>query len=177
MDKLLLIFTGGTICSSPDSENGKNQSNAKKTGSLLEENFKNNSIYKNKVKFDSIYLKQDVLSENMNFCVLNELIKIFKKPSTKTKYKGVLVMHGTDTLAYTSSILSILLAGYNIPIFLVSAHLHLKDKLTNGFTNFNLAVELIIKGVKPNVYVLYQNVINANYDMGNTYIHLGYKNY
>lgn len=173
MDKILLIFTGGTICSSEDKESGKSQSNAIKTGSLLEKNF--NLVYKNKVKFISVYLKQDVLSENMTFNTLNELIKILKKSTTKSNYKGVLIMHGTDTLAYTSSILSILLAGYTIPIFLVSAHLNLKDKLTNGYINFTSAVEMILNGVLPNVYVVYENVLNRNYARGKTLVHLGAK--
>ena len=52
MKKILLVFTGGTICSTPTGENGKNQSNAKMMGSYLELNYKNSdSPFKDRVSF------------------------------------------------------------------------------------------------------------------------------
>lgn len=72
-------------------------------------------------------------------------------------YDGVIILHGTDTLAYTASLLSILFAGTKIPIFLVSSALPLAEKKTNGNANFRAAVELIVDGIKPNVYAIYRN--------------------
>lgn len=174
MKKILLVFTGGTICSSPDSEGKKNQSNAKKTSSYLENDYKKSaSPFKDKVDFESVYLPQDILSENMTVNSWNDLLDIFKDKSIQEKYVGVIVMHGTDTLAYTSSLLSLVLAGYKIPVCMVSAQLQLKDEKTNGYMNFRASVELIMNGIAPNVYVVYRNLANAEHEPGEFLVHYG----
>ena len=163
MKKIMLIFTGGTVCSSADCEGGKNQSNAKKTGSYLECAFKDSdSPFKGCVEFESRYLPQDILSENMTVHSWNAILKIFKEVSLREGLDGVIVMHGTDTLAYTSSLLSFLLSGFRIPICIVSAQLPLLDPRTNGYANFRASVELIANGIAPNVYVVYRNEASDN---------------
>lgn len=174
MKNILLIFTGGTICSSASFENNKNQSNARQTSSLLEENYKNTtSPFKQEVNFIYKFLMQDILSENMTIDSLNELIEIFRDKETINKCEGVIILHGTDTLAYTSSILSLALAGLKIPVCMVSAQLDLKNPRTNGFDNFRAAVELIVNGICPNVYVVYRNLINEKHDLGDMLVHYG----
>ena len=174
MKKILLVFTGGTICSSPDLDGNKNQSNAKKTSSYLENDFKkSDSPFKAAVDFDRVYLPQDILSENMTVNSWNDLLAVFKDKTIQEKYVGVIVMHGTDTLAYTSSLLSIVLAGYKIPVCMVSAQLELKDERTNGYMNFRASVALIMNGIAPNVYVVYRNLANAEHAFGEFLVHYG----
>ena len=79
-----------------------------------------------------------------------------------SKYDGVIILHGTDTLAYTASLLSILLAGISIPVFLVSSQLPIYKQEANGNDNFRTAVEHIVKGIRPNVYVAYRNDDSQN---------------
>ena len=159
MKKILLIFTGGTVCSSADGEGGKNQSNAKKTGSYLENDFKvSDSLFRDTVSFESRYLEQDILSENMTVHSWNALLRILKDASARDDLDGVIIMHGTDTLAYTSSLLSFALVGFKVPICMVSAQLPLTDPHTNGYANFRASVELIANGIAPNVYVVYRNM-------------------
>ena len=86
----------------------------------------------------------------------NAIIELFKNIETK-KYSGVIVLHGTDTLAYTSAMLSAALSGYPLPIIMVSSHSPLDDPKTNGHVNFKAAVELIMNGIEPNVYAVYEN--------------------
>ncbi len=158
MHKILLLFTGGTICASLSPDCGKNQSHAKEMGSLLEADFrKSDSPFCADVVFENVFLPQDILSENMTVGSWDALLDIFRDESVQEKYDGVIVLHGTDTLAYTSSLLSLLLAGYKIPVCLVSAAFPLTDPRTNGFTNFRAAVELIVNGIAPNVYAVYKN--------------------
>ena len=174
MKKILLVFTGGTICSSPDSENGKNQSNAKKMASYLEHNYFNStSPFRGEVTFIREYLNQDILSENMTVDSWNNLLKIFQKKQYQQECAGVIVLHGTDTLAYTSSLLSLVLAGLEIPVCMVSAQLDLQQLRTNGYVNFRAAVELILNGIAPNVYVVYQNVKDQNHTPGDLLVHYG----
>lgn len=174
MKNILLIFTGGTICSCASKKTQKNYSDAAATSSLLVENYKKtNSPVKDEVKFVSKFLSQDILSENMTVDSLNELIDIFRDKQTIDACVGVIVLHGTDTLAYTSSLLSLALAGLKIPVCLVSAQLDLKNPKTNGFDNFRASVELIANGICPNVYVVYQNLKNSQHEKGDMLVHFG----
>lgn len=182
--KILVVLTGGTICSHVG-RNGKSKSNATKTKSYLAEHFqKSDSPFASQAVFDYCALETDVLSENMSASVLYGLLGIFKNHHIEEKYAGVIVLHGTDTLAYTSSFLSFALAGFALPVCMVSAQLPLKRKRkteengrikavveddpdTNGYANFRASVELILNGIAPNVYVVYRNMD------GTLLLHLG----
>ena len=135
-------------------------------------------------EFDYCALETDVLSENMSASVLYGLLAVFKTAHIEEKYAGVIVLHGTDTLAYTSSFLSLALAGFSLPVCMVSAQLPLKKKRkteengrtktvaeddpdTNGYANFRASVELILNGIAPNVYAIYRNMD------GRLLLHLG----
>lgn len=174
MKNILLVFTGGTICSCPSNENQKNQSNAKDMSSYLEQDYKkSNSPFKDDVYFIPRFLRQDILSENMTIDSLNELLDIFRNQSLINNCVGAIILHGTDTMAYTSSLLSLALAGLDIPICMVSAQLDLKQPKTNGYINFRASVELIMNGIAPNVYVVYRNLKNKNHDHGDLLVHYG----
>ena len=164
---ILLVLTGGTICSFADSK-GERASKTKEAQALIVENFRNsNSVYKSEdcVTFTPSFLL-DILSENMTLTHWNTLIGGLKKQDFSL-YDGVIILHGTDTLAYTASLLSLLLAGIKIPVFLVSSQLPIYEKEANGNDNFKTAVELIINGVKPNIYAVYKN------SDGKMYVHYG----
>lgn len=173
--RILVIMTGGTICSESNSQN-ENVSCASKTGCLLIDNYKKSSSpYASSAEFDAVRLSREVLSENITLDVWNELLSVFKT-CVKKEHCGVIVLHGTDTLAYTSCLLSLLLTKMTIPTCMVSAQLDLMKAETNGYANFRNAVELIYNGILPNVYVVYRNMKNEcdPYDScGKTYVHLG----
>lgn len=166
MKNILLILVGGTICTSIN-ESG-HLTVSKEAGILLKDNYlKSDSPYADKVKIDTtknLY----VLSENMTVKKWNEIIKTYRKYVSRKKYDGVILAHGTDTLAYSASIFSILFSASEIPVFFVSANENLKSDKTNGNDNFRCAVECICRGIIPNVYVPYKNISD-----GRMYIHLG----
>lgn len=163
-EKILLILTGGTICSFSNSE-GEKSSNAMQAKRLIRELFeKSDSKYKN-VQFDDV-MPMNILSENMTLDRWNEIIKKMKSYKMED-YKGVIMLHGTDTLAYTASIISLLLSGLTVPFCLVSSQLPLYEKEANGSDNFRVAVDMIMNGIEPNVYVPYKNMD------GKMYVHLG----
>ena len=182
MKKILVILTGGTICSAPDTKsNNKNQSNAEfSKGYIIDGFYKSKSEFRDQVEFDTIKLNPDILSENATIGFWNNLLLELKKEEIYTKYVGIIILHGTDTLAFTSSMLSMVMAGAPIPIMLVSSHLPLtkketingkeyivENKKTNGYINFNASVELMLNGIEPNVYVVYKN------PKGKLYVHFG----
>ena len=167
--KILIILTGGTICSFLN-EKGEQHSDTQKAEALIVHNFRNGQS-KYRSESDVIFHTEkplDVLSENMT-------VEMWQTLSDKIKtydfslYDGVIILHGTDTLAYTSSFLSILLAGIKIPVFMVSSQLPLYNENANGNANFRCAVEKIVEGITPNIYVVYRNDDTAEKTM---YIHL-----
>ena len=178
--QICVLLTGGTICSVPDS-NDKNESNAEETKLVLtkyyeDELVRSDSEDAGKVTFDYVSLETDILSENMTTDVWYEILEKFRSKILPGNYKGVIILHGTDTLAYTSSFLSMALAGINIPVIMVSAQLILDDERTNGYANFKAAVELILNGIAPNVYVVYRNEANESnglHEPGELLVHYG----
>jgi len=164
--KILIMMTGGTI-STTVGDGGNLHADGKKTVSLLSrEYYKRSGLSQNDVRFEYSH-PLDVLSENMTFPRLNILLDELRCVSFN-KYDGVIVAHGTDTLAYTSTLLALTLAGKtDKPVFLVSSDYTLTDNRANGHDNFSAACELILKGFGAGVYVPYRN------SDGVTYLHHG----
>lgn len=155
--KILIVLTGGTICSF-ENEKGEQESDTKKAKALIISNFrKGDSVFRDesKVKFDT-KCPLDILSENMTVRHWNTFLRKLKGYDF-SQYDGVIVLHGTDTLAYSASLLSLVLAGIEKPVFLISSQLPLDREEANGNENFKVAVEHIVKGIEPNVYVAYRN--------------------
>ena len=87
--RILVILTGGTICSL-SGRSGKNKSAAKKTESYLADNYRaSNSPFANLAAFDYRSLDTDVLSENMTAAVLCELLGIFKSEENIERTFGI----------------------------------------------------------------------------------------
>ena len=164
MKKLLLILTGGTICSSENSD-GRRESDAKSAELKIINNFRQSNSPFNSVQFET-RMPLDILSENMTIdrwdILLDEL-----RATESEKYNGIIILHGTDTLAYTASLLSLVMSEKNLPVCLVSSHSPIDCEGTNANINFRTAVELIMNGLKPNVYAVYENSDSK------TYLHYG----
>lgn len=161
--KILIIMTGGTI-STTVNDSGHLDANGRQTVSLLAKELHRRGNFD--VTFDYLH-PLDVLSENMTFPRLNRLLDAFRAVDTD-KYGAVIVAHGTDTLAYTSSLLALVLAGWSDkPVFLVSSDYTLTDPRANGHDNFESAVKLALGGFGAGVYVPYRNAD------GVTYLHNG----
>ncbi len=156
-DKILIVYTGGTICSFLGEY--ARELNVSLAKSVIVDNFsKSNSKFAHLATelFEDSHLNISTLSENMTIRKLNRIIENIKSRDL-TEYKGVIVLHGTDTLAYTGSLLSVMLSDSPVPVMLVSANRPPDDPLSNANVNFRTAVELILNDIAPNVYVPYRN--------------------
>ena len=51
----------------------------------------------------------------------------------KDLYDGIVITHGTDTMAYTASVLSFMLPGIDLPVVLTGSQLPIEHPLTDGF--------------------------------------------
>lgn len=167
--RILLVLSGGTICTAVHEEEGlRTRKISGDPDVLLKKNFfESGSKYAGCVTIETSR-NFGILSENMTIEKWNSLIKYFRDKENIKEYDGVIIAHGTDTLAYSSSMFSLVLKDLGIPVFLVSSNLPLSEEGANGNENFKGAVELICKNIVPNVYVIYRNT-NDNV----LYLHLG----
>lgn len=163
-EKILIIMTGGTVCSSENGD-GERSSDVNTAKSRIIAGYEKVHTSDRRVSFECV-MPLDILSENMTLDGWNILLDCLKSIQ-RDRYKGIIILHGTDTLAYTSSLLSLLLTDFGIPVMLVSSQLPLTSPETNGHANFEAATELILNGIEPNVYAVYRN------DDGIMYLHLG----
>ncbi len=176
MKRILLVLCGGTICTAvTETQDGVFRSLSDDAVTWLSTNyFKSDSIYKEEVEFDTSE-NFKILSENMTIEKWNSLIRYFReKSSTFKEYDGIIVAHGTDTLAYSCALFSLVLRNIGIPVFFVSSNEPLNlsngsiNPTANGNINFQKAVECICMGINPNVYAVYENPSS-----GRVFLHLG----
>ena len=165
MKNILLILVGGTICTALNEEG--NLAVDEKAGVLLVENYKqSNSPYASEVHIEpteNLYM----LSESMTIAKWNRILETYRTHTANKKYDGIILAHGTDTLAYSAALFSMLLCDTDVPVFFVSANENLMSARSNGNENFACAVECICRGITPNVYVSYKNLSD-----GKMYLHL-----
>ncbi len=159
MKKILTVYTGGTIGTASIDGQRKLSSGAAKRAIAV--NFTNSdSPYAHlgeELFFDSdIDASYRTLSENMTLPKLSRIAEHIMSFDL-SKFSGVIVLHGTDALAYTAAFLSLLLCHTPVPVMLVSANRPPMDPETNANVNFRAATELIMAGIAPNVYVPYRN--------------------
>lgn len=156
MKEILIIPVGGTICTSLSSEGTLKIDG--KAGSLLVESYlKSDSPYVGDVNFtlaENLY----ILSENMTIEKWNLIIETYRKHSSCKEYDGVILAHGTDSLAYSAALFSVLLENTKMPVFFVSSNERLESARANGNDNFRCAVECIAENITPDVYVPYKNL-------------------
>lgn len=145
--KILVIFTGGTIGSSLK---GDWVSIDNSTPYTLLSRYKDSSD-----EFVAV-APYSVLSENLSALEINALQKEIKK-NLGGDYDGIIVTHGTDTLQYTACAIEYAFGDTDIPIVFVSADYPLENENTNGFINFESAVEFIRAKGGHGVFVSYKN--------------------
>lgn len=169
--KILTVYTGGTICTASTDE-GRELAPSIAKRALLKSFRESESdspyakLCEELFEDSCIPPEHQTLSENMTLAKLEKIIEHVKSFELDN-YRGVMILHGTDTLAFSASLLSFVFSGVSVPIMLVSGNRPPMDERSNATANFSAAVELIMKGIAPNVYVPYRN------SDGVTYVHLG----
>ncbi len=159
-NKILVVFTGGTIGSDIEGDNVSLDVKSKKR--LI-------SAYRERtgsnVEFDEVS-PVNVLSENVQPTDLKKIYDCVAQVNT-AEYDGIIITHGTDTLCFTVNWFSQVFCAYPLPIVFVSALYPLTDGRSNGITNFTGAVDFIEKTGLHGVYCAFAN------EWENCKIHLG----
>jgi len=141
--KILLLTTGGTIASAP-TESGEGLAPAI-TGSGIQGMI--GGIISN---YDVTV--RDILSLDSSN-IQPEEWKIIARSiaaaiTSDDHYDGIVVTHGTDTMAYTASSLSFMLRNPPIPIVLTGSQLPIAHPLTDAVENLRTAFAMAATGTK-----------------------------
>ncbi len=158
MKKILIIHTGGTIGSASEETRTLSGESVKQAKRLLLTEFEKSDCGLGCEIFEDADYPEELttLSESMTPEVLYRIAEHLRGFDFK-KYLGIIVLHGTDTLAFSAAFLSFMFSDLEIPMVLVSGNRPTDDPLTNANANFKAAVKLILKGLAPNVYATYRN--------------------
>lgn len=132
---VLLIYTGGTIGMIHNEE----------TGTLESFNFKHlmkhiPELDKCGVKVESYVFDKIIDSSDMNPDVWVKLVKVIQE--NYDRYTGFVILHGTDTMAYTASALSFMLHNLSKPVILTGSQLPIGDLRTDGKENLMTSIEI-----------------------------------
>lgn len=153
---VLLIYTGGTIGMFENPE----------TGAL--ENFDFEQLQKQvpelqkfPISIDSYQFNPPIDSSDMNPDAWRKIVKVVS--DNYDRYTGFVVLHGTDTMAYTASALSFMLEDLGKPVILTGSQLPIGVLRTDGKENLITSIEIAAachpdgSPMVPEVCVLFEN--------------------
>ena len=136
--KICILYTGGTIGMVPT-----------KKGFAPEKGYFYDAISKIEDLHDPSMPKWDMIefsplldSSNIALEQWNQIGKIIAQ--NYDKYDGYVVLHGTDTMAYTASALSFMLEGLNKPVVITGSQIPLCQLRSDG--RDNLVTSMLIAG-------------------------------
>ena len=133
--RVLLVYTGGTIGM------GRNPM----TGALEPLDFNhlienvNEFAYLN-TQIDTYQFSQPLDSSDMNPRHWANLVRIIAR--NYNSYDGFVILHGTDTMAYTASALSFMLENLTKPVILTGSQLPIGQPRTDGKENLITSIEI-----------------------------------
>lgn len=144
--KILLIYTGGTIGMVHDAD----------SGSYIPFDFENlqaqiPELKQLDCKLDITSYEPSIDSSNMHPKVWVRLGETIEE--NYHKYDGFVVLHGSDTMAYTASALSFILENLNKPVILTGSQLPSGVPRTDAKENLITAIEIAssLRDGKPEV--------------------------
>ncbi len=76
----------------------------------------------------------------------------------RNDYDGIVIAHGTDTMAYTASVLSFMVLHIPIPVVLTGAQLPIDHPLTDGLDNLRTAFAMAASG-HPGVFLAFDRKV------------------
>jgi len=152
---ILIIYTGGTIGMIKDSE----------TGVLSPFDFDQILVEVPELKrfgfnLSTISFSPIIDSSNLNPDVWIKLAELIKE--NYKKYDGFVVLHGTDTMAYSASALSFMLENLDKPVIFTGSQLPIGTLRTDGKENLISAIEIAAtekngQALAPEVCVYFEN--------------------
>lgn len=146
MKKLLLLSTGGTIASV-----------ASDSGLVPKES--GEELIKLLGKLPCEIEVQDILQLDSSNIQPEEWKFIAEKIyANRNDYDGIVVSHGTDTMAYTASMMSFMLQGINIPVVFTGSQVPINVILSDAPDNLRLAFAAAAN-CRPGIYLAFSDKV------------------
>jgi L-asparaginase len=151
--EVLIIYTGGTIGMTNTADGYKPapgflSGEIKSMPDVKREGFPTFDLYEMSPLLDS---------SNMTVREWNKIAEIIFE--NYDKYSGFVVLHGTDTMAYTASALSFILEGLDKPVVLTGSQIPLGEIRSDGKDNLITAVLIAAEGVVREVSLYFSGTL------------------
>ena len=148
--KILLVYTGGTI--------GMVKDKVKNT--LVPFNFDGllkaiPELKSDEVDLENISIKSPIDSSNMHPSIWVEIVEIIE--TNYANYDGFVILHGTDTMAYTASAFSFMLENLNKAIIFTGSQIPIGARRSDAKENLITAVEIAASGKVNEVCIYFED--------------------
>ena len=145
--KILLLTTGGTIASMPGGEGLEPQ-----RSDVMERELEQLRTYYDITVRDVLCLdSSNIRPEEWQTIARN----IFEY---RAGFDGIVVSHGTDTMAYTASAVTFMLPDIDLPVVFTGSQLPLADMLSDGPDNLRTAFAMAASG-HPGVFLAFDRKV------------------
>ena len=144
---ILLLTTGGTIASLPGGEGLEPQ-----RSDVMERELNQLRTYYNITVRDVMCLD----SSNIRPEEWQQLARDIYEH--RTGFDGIVISHGTDTMAYTASAVTYMLPDMDLPVVFTGSQLPLADILSDGPDNLRTAFAMAASG-KPGIFLAFDRKV------------------
>ena len=145
--KILLLTTGGTIASLPGGEGLEPQRSG-----VMERELNQLRTYSDITVMDVICLDSSNITP-AEWQLIAETVF-----HNRTGYDGVVISHGTDTMAYSASAVTFMLPNIDLPVVFTGSQLPLADMLSDGPDNLRTAFAMAASG-HPGVFLAFDRKV------------------
>ena len=155
---VLIIYTGGTIGMINDPETGELKSF---DFNLIDQHVP--ELKRLKVEMTTISFDDPIDSSNMqpeNWMEIGKLVE-----DNYSRYDGFVILHGSDTMAYTASALSFMFDGLRKPVIITGSQLPIGTIRTDGKENLITAIEIAASKDKSGEPIVQEVAIYFEYHL------------
>ena len=145
--KILLLTTGGTIASVPGGEGLE-----PRRSDVMERELEQLRTYYDITVRDVMCLDSSNIRPEEWQLIAEHIF------TDRTGFDGVVVSHGTDTMAYTASAITFMLPGIDLPVVFTGSQLPLTDMLSDGPDNLRTAFAMAASGC-PGVFLAFDRKV------------------
>jgi len=145
--KILLLTTGGTIASLPGGDGLEPQ-----RSDVMERELNQLRTYFDITVDDVICLDSSNIRPEEWQLIARHIFE------DRDGFDGIVVSHGTDTMAYTASAVTFMLPGIDLPVVFTGSQLPLADMLSDGPDNLRTAFAMAASG-HPGVFLAFDRKV------------------
>ena len=145
--RILLLTTGGTIASMPGGEGLEPH-----RSEVMERELEQLRTYYDISVKDAMCLDSSNIRPQQWQTIARMIFE------NRLDYDGIVVSHGTDTMAYTASAVSFMLPNIDLPVVFTGSQLPLADMLSDGPDNLRTAFAMAASG-KPGIFLAFDRKV------------------